>query len=428
MANTYIALKRVTVGSGGTSSITLSNIPQTYTDLVLKLSLRSARAADEDGLSLTVNSSSSGYTYRPLMGNGSTTSTASTSFEQPWSGRIVGASAGSNIFSSTDVLIPNYAGSTAKYYLVDSVTEKNSTTAYMTMNAVRQSSTAAVTSLTLAAVNANLAEYSTVTLYGVEVPSQQITEKATGGDITTDGTYIYHTFRQSGTFTPSQSLTADVLVVAGGGGTTTSVSGGGGAGGVYYSASNALTATGYTVTVGSGGGPNTNGSNSVFGALTAAVGGGTYQANGGSGGGQSAPGSGPIGTGTAGQGNNGGARGSAYSGGGGGAGGAGGVGGVGSRGGAGGAGINTYSTWHSATGTGIAGYIAGGGGGSAWNGVTSNNTGGVAGSGGGGAGGEGGAGSAQATNGYANTGGGAGGDNTSGKSGGSGLVIVRYAV
>ena len=39
--------------------------------------------------------------------------------------------------------------------------------------------------------------------------------KATGGYITTDGTYWIHTFNTSGTFTPNQSLTVDYLVIAG---------------------------------------------------------------------------------------------------------------------------------------------------------------------------------------------------------------------
>ena len=64
--------------------------------------------------------------------------------------------------------------------------------------------------------------------------------KATGGNIYTDGTYWYHAFRSaSGTFAPTQSLTADILVVAGGGGggfasTQTGRGGGGGAGGLLF--------------------------------------------------------------------------------------------------------------------------------------------------------------------------------------------------
>jgi hypothetical protein len=167
MANTHKKIQTVTVGSGGASSIAFTNIPQTYTDLVLKLCVRSTRAADEDGLGLTLNSSSSGYSYTVLAGNGAAVSSVRTAYEQIWAGRIVGASAGSNIFSNTEIFIPNYVRNTAKSYSVDSVTEKNSGTAYLTLSALAQSSTAPVTSLTFVAINATFAEFSTATLYGV---------------------------------------------------------------------------------------------------------------------------------------------------------------------------------------------------------------------------------------------------------------------
>jgi trimeric autotransporter adhesin len=167
MANTHKKIQTVTVGSGGASSIAFTNIPQTYTDLVLRLCVRSTRAADEDGLGLTLNASSSGYSYTVLAGNGAAVSSVRTAYEQIWAGRIVGANAGSNIFSNTEIFIPNYVGSTAKSYSVDSVTEKNAGTAYLTSNALAQSSTAPVTSLTFVAINASFAEFSTATLYGV---------------------------------------------------------------------------------------------------------------------------------------------------------------------------------------------------------------------------------------------------------------------
>jgi hypothetical protein len=49
----------------------------------------------------------------------------------------------------------------------------------------------------------------------------------------TDGTYWYHTFVSSGTFTPQKAISCDYLVVAGGGGGGQDDNGaGGGAGGL----------------------------------------------------------------------------------------------------------------------------------------------------------------------------------------------------
>lgn len=188
MANTHKKLQTVTVGSGGASTIEFTNIPQTYTDLIVKLSARSTRAADEDGLGLKINSSTSGYTYVILTGDGSTAGSGNTGFEQLWAGRIPGTSVGSNIFSSTEICIPNYAGNGSKSYIVESVTEKNATLAYMSMSSFIQSNTASVTSLTLSAINATLAQHSTATLYGVfradvsGAPSAPTSVSATAGN------------------------------------------------------------------------------------------------------------------------------------------------------------------------------------------------------------------------------------------------------
>ena len=95
---------------------------------------------------------------------------------------------------------------------------------------------------------------------------------ATGGTITEAGGYRIHTFTANGTFNVTGSCNAEVLVVAGGGGGGSGFGGGGGGGGLIYNA--AYSASGaIAVTVGTGGGTNTNGANSVFGSLTA-IGGG----------------------------------------------------------------------------------------------------------------------------------------------------------
>jgi hypothetical protein len=71
MAN-MIPISTVTVGSGGASAIGFTNIPSTYTDLVVKLSGRSDRANKQAILSMAFNASSSSYTNKFLEGDGST--------------------------------------------------------------------------------------------------------------------------------------------------------------------------------------------------------------------------------------------------------------------------------------------------------------------------------------------------------------------
>ena len=112
------------------------------------------------------------------------------------------------------------------------------------------------------------------------------------GPKTATSNYTVKVFTTSGTFTPSFTGTIEVLVVAGGGGGGMDMGGGGGGGGVISNTSFSVTAgTPITVTIGAGGtgapaaGTDgqpgghqytisaTNGSNSIFGALTA-IGGG----------------------------------------------------------------------------------------------------------------------------------------------------------
>jgi hypothetical protein len=301
-------------------------------------------------------------------------------------------------------------------------------------------------------------------------------EPATGGTIIesgayTGGGYRSHTFFLAGNgtatniFTPSSSFNIDYFIIAGGGGggnknrgtasNNNASGGGGGAGGYLTGTGLTLTAdAAYTITVGDGGdgggwpGGTADGENGETGdnsimsgtgisTLTAGGGGGggrDYVAglNGGSGGGGGGEGGSGgtagtatgVGIGTAG--GAGGAGGPAHAGGGGG--GATGAGGAGSTSaaGVGGAGFsNNYKDGSSGTTAGI--HIFGGGGGAGVHGAST--TGGTAGSGGGGAGSShSGAGAAVgvAHSGSGGGGGSPGGDD--GADGGSGIVIIRYAV
>jgi hypothetical protein len=435
MPENYVFLGKETVGSTGAASVTFNSLPTTgYTDLVIKISGRSARVSQADNLFITFNAVTTGYTVKTLTGNG--TSVTSASYTARYAANSVdAASSTSSTFSSHEIYIPNYRSANFKSYLVDSVSENNASDAQMDVIAGLWSNTAAITSITLTPEVSTWVQHSTFTLYGVTTTSvtPTIAPFATGGDvIDNDGTYFYHAFRSSSTFTPLRTLSCDVLIVAGGGGGST---GGGGAGGVLsYSAQSFATAK--TITIGGGGAgypTPSNGSVSSVTGLTSPVGGGqaahstTVAQVGGSGGGGYGNSTYQAGAaGTSGQGfagGNGQVEGSVYGQVGGGGGGAGGAGTNATNavpatsGGAGGVGTNSYSTWLNTTGTGVSGFIAGGGGG-------------VANGAGGSGGGGGGAGSTYTGNGQAgtvNTGGGGGAFGGGANSGGgSGLVIIRY--
>ena len=418
---TYEPIETYTVSGTSTSTVTLgagNTLPQTYTDLVLVFN---GGLANGGGFGLRYNNDTgSNYSRIWVKGDG-TSASSSKEANNTFSASTAGGA------NQTDIWhIQNYSNSTT---YKSTLARGSGPASDVILFSVLWRSTAAITRIDATSASTFTAG-STFTLYGIA--NADIGAKASGGVITYDSTYFYHTFGASGTFTPKQSLTADILVVAGGGGGGDFGGGGGGAGGLLGFASQSLTATGYTVTVGAGGtgvtnSTGTNGVNSQFASLTASVGGGggggsstgiSIGSTGGSGGGAGGNSTGSIGTSgfTTGQGSAGGSRSnSQYFGAGGG-----GAGAVGvslssaSVGGSGGDGLSTYSSYGLATGTGenVSGTVwyAGGGGG---NNAT------VGGKGGGGYVTSG----SVAVNGLANTGGGGGGQKGNG---GSGVVIIRY--
>ena len=170
MANTYQAIATTTVGSGGAATIEFTSIPQTYTDLVLKLSARHDSSSPE-GVTLKINSITTGYTSRFISGSGASDGSGTRTTYQGWDiASVVNYSTTtSNTFANVEVYIPNYASSNQKSASSDSVQESNATTAYMYMLAHLQTSTAAITSLTCSVQGSNnFVQYSTATLYGIK--------------------------------------------------------------------------------------------------------------------------------------------------------------------------------------------------------------------------------------------------------------------
>ena len=302
---TYAPIQTYTLGSN-TSTITFTSIPQTYTDLVLVVN--GFYSGTTYGF-ISFNGSSSDFSYTRLLGySGGVLADRDSSSD----GVSLGTNRGTWIAQ-----INNYSNSsTFKTALVRENGAADGTGALSYL----WRSTSAITSITLTARGGgNFASTTTATLYGI-ANAQIEAPKATGGTITYDNTYFYHTFGASGTFTPTASLTADVLVVAGGGGGGGDIGGGGGAGGYRFLSSQSLTAQGYTCTIGAGGsagsggtrggnGVNSSFSGSSFTTITSSGGGagGSAAGNsnssgaaGGSGGGAAHAGSATFGTGNAG--------------------------------------------------------------------------------------------------------------------------------
>jgi hypothetical protein len=163
MATTYELIAKNVLGSD-TATITISNIPATYDDLLILASVRSTRSGD-DNYALTVTNATA-YSLRNLIGTGSS------ALSQSLTGNIrlpVGdATWTSDTFSNFEYYIPNYTSTSSKSVSVTGVAENNSTVAYCVAVAGLVTMTSAITEVSFASTNSvNTAAGSSFYLYGI---------------------------------------------------------------------------------------------------------------------------------------------------------------------------------------------------------------------------------------------------------------------
>jgi hypothetical protein len=162
MPITYTKIASVTVGSGGAANITFSSIPSTFTDLVLKFSIRDSQ--DTNTVDFKINGSTANLSARRVTGTGS--SALSSTYTEV---QTVPSTYTASTFGNGELYIPNYTSSNNKSMSFDIVTENNATLSYAHLEAWLWSNSAAITSLEFAARSGgNIAQYSTATLYGIK--------------------------------------------------------------------------------------------------------------------------------------------------------------------------------------------------------------------------------------------------------------------
>ena len=166
MANTYTLIASVTVGSGGAQSMAFTSIPQTYTDLLLRVSARNT------------NDNYGGYTvYRTSISTRFEGKFLSTDSGSAGSGTtseffFTRSSNTANTFSSEDLYIPNYTSSVNKPLIADGAVENNSTSSYRfnSLYGYLLSDTAAINQLYVEVGPGfpdKFTQYSTAYLYGI---------------------------------------------------------------------------------------------------------------------------------------------------------------------------------------------------------------------------------------------------------------------
>jgi len=174
MANTYTLIASNTLSSSA-SSITFSAIPNTFTDLVVKSSARSASStSDRDGFKLSFNetlSSSTAYSSTQIYGDGSTASSTRSSnndyiFLRSHLDRN-GLTA--STFGNSEIYIPNYNASTTHPVGAFGVAENNATAGYLSAEGGLYGTAESITSIKLQTLSGSqFVSGSSFFLYGIK--------------------------------------------------------------------------------------------------------------------------------------------------------------------------------------------------------------------------------------------------------------------
>ena len=170
MANTYTLISSTTLTTT-TASVTFSSIPQTYTDLLLKISPRTTNTSFGETIRIRPNNLTANGSAIVLRGFSGTSTSSYTYSNVLATNNSLGATATANTFASIDVYILNYTSSNYKSFSSDAVSENNASDGRLDIIASLWSDTAAITSLVLdndAPSPFSFTANSTFYLYGIK--------------------------------------------------------------------------------------------------------------------------------------------------------------------------------------------------------------------------------------------------------------------
>jgi hypothetical protein len=172
MANTFTLISSTVLGST-TSSITFSSIPQTYTDIVLKMSVRTTNAGALDQLQLILNNDTTGglASERVMYTDYQSSLATNTSTGSTWTSIYTAGNGGTaNTFGHAEIYIPNYTSSVSKPFSAISAQERNlSDPVYMGYVSSLYRNSTGITRIDVNSYNAaSLGAGSSFYLYGIK--------------------------------------------------------------------------------------------------------------------------------------------------------------------------------------------------------------------------------------------------------------------
>ena len=167
--NSYESIATVTVGAGGSASVSFSSIPSTYKHLQIRALSRTDRAVTYTSNIIRFNSdtTNTNYSQHELLGNG-TAASAGGGANSPIYTLIPGTSTTASVFEGDVIDILDYAD-TNKYKTVRILSGydgNGSGVAFFGSGSWRN--TAAISSISLTATSGNIVQYSSFALYGIK--------------------------------------------------------------------------------------------------------------------------------------------------------------------------------------------------------------------------------------------------------------------
>lgn len=170
MALTYEPIASTTLGSSS-PSIDFTSISSAYTDLRLVVFGRSSYGSTLDIMQIQMNSVTTNYSRTVNYGNGSAAGSAgSTALDYWYIHWLPANTTNSNVFGLFIIDFMNYASTSyGKFGLYKSYSAGNASTNFEVQHGVlRNSSTAAISSLKIQTQNGNVAAGTIATLFGIK--------------------------------------------------------------------------------------------------------------------------------------------------------------------------------------------------------------------------------------------------------------------
>jgi hypothetical protein len=159
----YESIATVTVGSGGSSSVSFTSIPSTYQHLQIRYTARTNRSATSDILNITLNGSAT-TTGHYIYGTGSA---ALAGVLNSFVGWATANSTASNTFGTGIIDVLDYKDTNKNRVLRSLVGWDGNGDGEISLTSVLQTSTSALSSLTITPTG-SFVQYSSFALYGIK--------------------------------------------------------------------------------------------------------------------------------------------------------------------------------------------------------------------------------------------------------------------